>query len=200
MIDLIIAFFVMINPFALFLYLEPIRKDIGFRKYLYVLFKATSISLVVYFLFVLFGNFLFDKVFQIHFESFRIFGGIIIFAFAYLFIVGGKKAMIQLRGSLDDLASDIALPFIVGAGTISITLLMVYGHGRPMAFLGVIIALLANFLFIVSLGLFRKKLTQEKFKVAFDKNMGVLLRIMGFFSGAIGVNMVITGIQNLISA
>ena len=157
MIDLIIAFFVMINPFALFLYLEPIRKDIGFRKYLYVLFKATSISLVVYFLFVLFGNFLFDKVFQIHFESFRIFGGIIIFAFAYLFIVGGKKAMIQLRGSLDDLASDIALPFIVGAGTISITLLMVYGHGRPMAFLGVIIALLANFLFIVSLGLFRKK-------------------------------------------
>ncbi len=37
----------------------------------------------------------------------------------------------------------------------------------------------------------------EKFKTAFDKNMEILLRLNGFFIGAIGVNMIAIGINNL---
>jgi multiple antibiotic resistance protein len=34
MISSIIEFLVMLNPFALFLYLEPVRKDLSFKNFL----------------------------------------------------------------------------------------------------------------------------------------------------------------------
>ncbi|MFW5755582.1 MAG: hypothetical protein ACOCWK_03195 [Tangfeifania sp.] len=44
---------------------------------------------------------------------------------------------------------------------------------------------------------FRDSIEGKKFKTAFDKNMEVLLRLNGFFIGAIGINMVLTGITNM---
>jgi multiple antibiotic resistance protein len=38
---------------------------------------------------------------------------------------------------------------------------------------------------------------KHKFRVAFDKNMEILLRLNGFFIGAIGINMIIQGINSL---
>ena len=114
----------MMNPFALFLYLEPIRKDLDHKIFLKVIFKATLISFTICLIFFLFGNMMFQKIFQINFESFRIFGGIIIFSFSYIYIVKGQKAMIMMKEDLDDLASEIALPFMVGAGTISLSILL----------------------------------------------------------------------------
>ena len=188
----------MLNPFALFLYLEPTRHDLDKKKYHLVLFKASLISFMIYVVFILSGNFLFQKLFQISFESFRIFGGIVIFSFAYQYIVVGKGAIIKMKGSLDDLASEIALPFMVGAGTISITILMTYNLSKSLSLLGVFLALLANYLIIAGMGSIRGILNKKKFRIAFDKNMGVLLRLMGFFSGAIGISMIIEGIKNLI--
>ena len=37
----------------------------------------------------------------------------------------------------------------------------------------------------------------KRIKIAFDKNMGVLLRLNGFFIGAMGIDMILTGINNL---
>ena len=48
------------------------------------------------------------------------------------------------------------------------------------------------------LNLLREKMPIHDFKIAFDKNMEVLLRLNGFFIGAIGINMIITAILNII--
>src|SRR6056297_1476511 len=119
MIAHIVAFLAMLNPFALFLYLEPLRKDLSHQSFRQVFIKATAISYAISLVFLLTGDFIFQQVFQIHFEAFRVFGGIIIFSLAYLFIIKGQKAFIQTKANLDDLASEIALPFMVGSGTIS---------------------------------------------------------------------------------
>lgn len=197
MISTIIAFVVMLNPFALFLYLQPIMKELDDRTFTKVLLKANLISFGIYSIFLLFGDFIFNGLFQIHFDSFRIFGGIIIFSFAYLFIVKGERAMIQMKGDLDDLASNIALPFMVGAGTISLTILMTQKHNAIMAFGMLFGALLLNFLTIMLLKALRVQIEKRRFRVAFDKNMEVLLRLNGFLVGAIGIDMMITGIINL---
>ncbi|MFW5755581.1 MAG: MarC family protein, partial [Tangfeifania sp.] len=81
-------------------------------------------SLFICLVFFLSGDFIFRRVFQIEFESFRIFGGIIIFSYAHFFIVKGQRALIMIKENLDDLASEIALPFMVGAGTISLSILL----------------------------------------------------------------------------
>lgn len=162
-----------------------------------VIFKATLISLFICLAFYFSGDVLFRKVFMIDFESFRIFGGIIIFSYAYFFIVKGQKALIMIKENLDDLASEIALPFMVGAGTISLSILLSQKHTLWMGAFVLFLIFGINFLVLFSLKRFRDSIEGKKFKTAFDKNMEVLLRLNGFFIGAIGINMVLTGIRNM---
>lgn len=197
MLSSILEFLVMLNPFALFLYLEPIRKDLSHKDYILVILKATLISFVVCALFFYTGEFIFKKVLQINFESFRIFGGIIIFSYAYFYIVKGQKAMIMIKENLDDLASEIALPFMVGAGAISLSILLSQKHSIMLGTVALVIIFGMNFLVLFGLKKFRDSLEHKKFKTAFDKNMEVLLRLNGFFIGAIGINMVLMGIKNM---
>jgi multiple antibiotic resistance protein len=197
MLSSIIEILVMLNPFALFLYLEPIRKDLTHKSFMLVIFKATLISLFICLAFFFSGDVIFRRVFMIDFESFRIFGGIIIFSYAYFFIVKGQKALIMIKENLDDLASEIALPFMVGAGTISLSILLSQKHSMWIGALSLFIIFTVNFLVLFFLKKFRDSIEGKKFKTAFDKNMEVLLRLNGFFIGAIGINMVLSGIRNM---
>lgn len=197
MINYILAFLVMLNPFAMFLYLRPIMHELDNKTFYKVLWKASLTSFIIFFIFLATGNILFEQIFQIHFESFRIFGGIVIFSYSYLFIVGGKKALIHLKEDLDDLASEIALPFMIGAGTISLTVLMAYEQTIMKSTITIFIILALNFLAIALLKTTRDMIKSKQFQVAFDKNMELLLRLNGFFLGAIGVNMIITGLRNI---
>lgn len=197
MVVSLIELLVMLNPFALFLYLEPVRKDLNHKQFMSVIFKASVISLLICFLFFFSGEFLFKKVFMIDFESFRIFGGIIIFSYAYFFIVKGQRALIMIKENLDDLASEIALPFMVGAGTISLSILTSYRHTTLIGILILFAAFVINFLTIFLLKKTRDSIEREKLKTAYDKNMEVLLRLNGFFIGAIGINMILTGIKKM---
>ena len=197
MLSSIVEFLVMLNPFALFLYLDPIRKDLSHRDFMMVIFKASLISFLVCLVFFFSGDIFFRLIFKIDFESFRIFGGIIIFSYAYFYIVKGQKALIIIKENLDDLASEIALPFMVGAGTISLTILLAHDHSFLIGGGSLTIIFVVNFLVIFALKKFRDSIETKKFKTAFDKNMEVLLRLNGFFIGAIGINMVLMGIKNL---
>ena len=200
MIAAIFSFLVMLNPFALFLYLKPVMHDLSDADFRAVFLKASLISFFIFLVFLLFGDVVFQKVFRINFESFRIFGGIVLFSLAYIFIVQGKKAFIQIKGDLHDLASEIALPFMVGAGTISLTILMA---DRLVLWQGVLsLALIMGINFAVIMGLkqIRQGMRSKRVQTAFDKNMELLLRINGFFVGAIGIDMVVTGITNLVKA
>lgn len=190
-------FLVMLNPFALYLYLEPVRKDLSPKAFTILILKASFISFVVCLVFFFSGNVFFEKVFQIDFESFRIFGGIIIFSYAYFFIVKGQKALIIIKEDLDDLASEIALPFMVGAGSISLSILLSQNTSYLIGPLLLLVIFILNFGVIYLLNRFRNAIDKKKYKIAFDKNMEILLRLNGFFIGAIGINMMLTGIQNM---
>ena len=195
MVAAIVALLVMMNPFAIFIYMDPIMKSLHHRGFLMVFVKATAISFFVLLFFFLVGEVFFKNVLQINFDSFRIFGGIVVFSFAYLFIVSGRKAIIMMKENLDDLASEIAIPFIVGMGSISLIILFSKKLSVIEGIITVSAVLSANFIIILLLKLLRDKLPGKKLKVAFDKNMQVLMRIMGFFIGAIGIDLIIKGIK-----
>jgi multiple antibiotic resistance protein len=172
-------------------------QELTHRDFIKVLAKATVISFAIFFVFMVSGDFIFKQVLNINFEAFRIFGGIIIFSIAYLFIIKGKKGVFQLRSSLDELASEIALPFLVGAATISLTILTGHKFSPAIGTLLLSLILSVNFFSILFLKYLRDRIKKNKFKVAFDKNMEILLRLNGFFIGAIGINMIINGINNM---
>ena len=162
-----------------------------------VILKASLISMSVCYVFFYAGEFIFDSILQIDFESFRIFGGIIIFSYAYIFIVNGQKAMIIIKENLDDLASEIALPFMVGAGSISLSILLSRAHSLTVGSGVLFIVFLLNFFVLFLLKSIRDSLEGRRLKTAYDKNMEVLLRLNGFFIGAIGINMMLTGFRNM---
>jgi multiple antibiotic resistance protein len=197
MISTIIGFLVMLNPFALFIYLTPIMEELSEEKFRKVLLKASLISLFILVVFVLVGKKIFTDFFQIDFESFRIFGGIILFSFAYLYIVKGQRALLHMKEDLDDLASDIALPFMIGAGTISLAILMANDFGATISITALIMIFTISYLMIMGLRQIKEMMSRKRFKVAFDKTMEMSMRVMGFFIGAIGVDMVVVGIRNL---
>ena len=114
-----------------------------------------------------------------------------------MFIVRGKKAFIQTKGDLHDMASEIALPFMVGAGTISLSILLGEQLPMPYGVVALVIIMIINFLIVIGLKEMRSRIKIHKLRVAFDKNMEILLRINGFFVGAIGIDMIATGIRNM---
>lgn len=197
MFSAVFSLIIMINPFALFLYLNPVMKELSDRDFRNVIVKAGAISTAILLLFLFLGEALFTDVLKIEFDSFRIFGGIVLFSFAYMYIVKGQKAMLTLKGNLDDLASEIALPFMVGAGTISMTLLIAkqftVAAGIGMVSFGVMLSIAV----ILILKLVRKALHKPNLRIAFDKNMEILIRLNGFFVGAIGINMILSGLKSI---
>ena len=103
----------------------------------------------------------------------------------------------MMKEDLDNLASEIALPFMVGAGTISLSILLSQEMSYFLGTTTLIIIFLVNFLLLMFLIKLRKMMDTKRIKIAFDKNMGVLLRLNGFFIGAMGIDMILTGINNL---
>ena len=195
MISAIIAYLVLLNPFALFLYLEPLMLDLSNRQFNIVLVKATIISFMITLIFFLFGDYLFQNILKIDIESMRILGGIVLFSFAYFNIVKGRKGFIQMKENLTDLASEIALPFMIGAGTLSLTIMMRHQLPFWIGVLSFLIIFSFNHIFVMLLKAFKDQISKRKFKVAYDKNMQILLRINGFIVGAVGIDMIVTGIK-----
>jgi len=197
MLTELIGFLVMLNPFALFLYLEPVMQELDDYKFRIVLTKATLISLAIFMTFFLTGDFVFTRLFRIDFESFRLFGGIIIFSLAYLFVVRGGKGLIIAKENLDDLASEIALPFMVGAGTISLSVLMSRTLSMISGLFTLVLVMIAVGIIILVLKAIRDHIKKKPFRVAFDKVMSILLRLNSFFVGAIGIDMIVVALMNM---
>jgi len=189
-----------INPIALFLYLAPVRNDLSERDFIKVVIKATIISLIINLFFTFTGESLFSAVLKINFNSFRIFGGMVLFSMSLLSIIHGQKMMITFRGNLDDLASEIALPFMTGVGTISVCVLI----GSHMSILESaavnVLAMLLTLAVILALFWMRYHIRSKHLTVAFDKVLGILIRLNGFVMGSFGVDMIRSGVLNIISA
>lgn len=192
-----IAFLVMLNPFAMFVFLEPLRRNMEGLLFKKMLLKATLNSAAIFVFFYLAGDFLFSSVLRIHFDAFRIFGGIIIFSFAYIFIIRGRKTLIQEKQNINDLAMDVSIPFMVGAGTVSLSILL--GQTSPHPVLGTLLIFLIltiNYLLILGLGYTRLLFIRRP--DYFDRCMDTIMRINIFLIGAIGVDMAMTGLSNLL--
>ncbi len=196
MLSTSIAFFVMLNPLAMFVILEPLRRNMERESFRSMLMRASCNSIVIFVMFYLAGDLIFTKVFQIEFEAFRIFGGIIIFSFAYFYIIKDSKTLIQPKTNISDLAIDVSVPFMVGAGTISFAILLAEIAPHVVSGIAAIVGIVAaNHLIILGLGYIRVLLkSNEEF---FDKYMDVGMRLNIFMIGAIGVDMVISGLKDV---
>lgn len=195
MLQAIVSFLIFLNPIALFLYLLPLKKEVGLRKFINIVARASFITYLIFFIFAVSGEKFFQAL-DINFEAFRVFGGIIVASLSLIFIINGKKSLIATTGELNRIAAEIALPFMVGAGTITLSILVGRQLGPLKGSFAIFIAMLLTFLIICFFAVLRNSLNR-KLKIVFDQNADILLRINSFIIGAIAVDLTVIGIKNL---
>jgi len=196
MLKFFASFLIILNPIALFVYLLPLKKERGLGTFMQVMLKASFISGLIYIIFAVFGQSIFSFL-KVDFEAFRVFGGIVLLSFALSFILQGKESMIRTRGELNKIAAEVALPFIVGAGTITLSILVGEALSPLKSIFTVLMVMMANFFIIMGLAQVRGGLN-KRLQTTFDKNAEILLRLNGFIVGAYGVDLIITGLKNIL--
>lgn len=192
----LIPFLAILNPFALCLYLAGVMDDLESRVFVRVLFWASLISLVVFWIFAVVGERLLLDFLGVRPEALRIFGGVIFFVVAYNYVTKGFRATELLRGSLEELPSAIALPFMIGAGTITQAILLGKKQGPYLSVFILFLGLFVCFSIVIAFKLVRDHLKKAREKV-FERYVNILSRINGLLIGAISTEMVVSGIRKL---
>lgn len=197
MLSTILALLVMLNPFALFLYQLDIIRELSKKDFAKLFYKASATAFFLLGIFLMAGNMIFQDVFQVPVGTFRIFGGVIVLSYSIIFLMSAEKTLIKVRKTMDDTAAEIAMPFMIGAGTISVIILVNHEYSIYKGLIILMAALILNFLIVLSLVLIRDFINKKINRVAFDKIMQLCLHLNGFFIGAIGIDIIRQGLFNL---
>ena len=196
MVQYIISFLVLINPIVTFIYLQPIIKRMALKDLIRVIAHGSLVAFVVFLIFSILGDAFFKDVLQIRFDSFRVFGGLIITYFSFAMIAQGRTSLITYDEDHASIANQIAMPLLIGAGTISLSIIIGNRYHPVMSIFIIGTVMLINFIALALLTVFRNSMIRY-FSKDFDNYMEAILRLFAFFAGAIGIDMLVTGIQNL---
>jgi small neutral amino acid transporter SnatA (MarC family) len=192
----LVPFLAILNPFALCLYTSSVMEDLDFLSVLRVAVGACTISVAVFWLFALTGQALLEDIFRVEPEALRIFGGLIFLIVGYNYVTKGYRGAEVLRGSLEELPSAIALPFMIGAGTITQAIIIGKNHtwyaSMIIVFLGVLVALVT----LVVFKIIRDRMAGARERL-FVRYVNIVARLNGLLIGAISVKMIVEGLRGL---
>lgn len=189
-------FFVILNPFSQALFLWDLMRETTFREFASVYSRASLLSFGVYALFALTGELLFIDVFQVRIDSFRIFGGLVVFLISIRYFTGGAGSNQFLRGKPTEVAAGISVPFMVGPATIWVSIMIGRQIATPIDLLTIAAVLAVNFALVAVSQVFVARLGDSR-----DSLLGsyftILMRTSALFIGAIGVEMILAGLEGV---
>jgi len=189
-----ILLFMLLNPFLMVIYIIDYVHDADKKEFLYIIMKAGTISFIVFSIFVKFGYDIFALLLQAEFESFQIFGGIIFLILGVRYVFRGQKAFRFLRGNKDNVAASLAMPLMIGPGSISASVIA----GKMLGFyLGVLAVFTSVFVSVVVL--YVLKITYDYVKPRnerlIDRYVEIMGRIAALIVGTFAIEMIMEGVQ-----
>ena len=185
---------VLLNPFLLIIYLIDVVQKLDCRQFTRVLVRAGLIATVVFWLFTVLGDTVFSDVIQAEFASFQIFGGIIFLIIGLQFVFRGPTAIEVLRGESEHLAGAIAMPILIGPGTISASVIIGERHDTIPACSAVLSAVLLSVLIMIALKALHD-FVRPKREPLIQRYIEIAGRITALFVGTVSVQMIMQGIK-----
>ncbi len=188
-------FLVLFNPFLMSIYLLDLIQDLDRRTFVQVLARASAISGAVFLLFAWGGEAIFTNLLQISFSAFLVFGGIVILLIALQMMFVGSNAIRNMRGGDPaHLSGSVAMPFMIGPGTISASVMAGKTLNMAQAATVIVLSLVLTTMLLLAL------------KSAFDavkaRHAGLLERYIditgraaALLTGSIGVQMIMQGLH-----
>jgi len=185
--------FALLNPFLMSVYLLDLITDLPRPVFARVLARGTLISAAVFSLFAWGGDAVFSEVLRVRFASFQVFGGVIFLIIGVRFVFSGVDAMRSVRGQPEHLAGSIAMPFMIGPGTVSAS--VVIGARLPVldALLVIFATLAATAALVVAIKRGHDALKAHHARLV-DRYIEVVGRISALLIGTFAVQMIFEGL------
>lgn len=187
--------FVLLNPFTMSVYLRDVLQKLEILPLARQLFRAGAISFVVFVVFALAGDVIFADILQVRFSSFLVFGGITFLIIGIRLIIGAGPAIEGLRVEGGQISGAIAMPFMIGPGTISASVLAGSRLHPVLAVLSILIALAAA----LSAILIVKRLydvVQKRNEKLVQRYTEVAGRVTALFTGSFAIEMILNGVAS----
>lgn len=186
--------FVMLNPFLLTVYLLPVVQELDRRTFFRVVLRAGAISLTVFIFFSLAGNVVFEHVLHVRFAAFLLFGGLIFLVIGARMALSGASSIEVIRGPAEHIAGTISMPFMIGPGTISVSVLAGTRLGAPWSILALVAGVVATVLVILLLKSAYDHLHQRYAKLM-QGYTEIVGRVSALVIGTISVEMILRGLE-----
>jgi multiple antibiotic resistance protein len=186
--------FMLLNPFLLIVYLVDLVQDLELGDFFRVLNRAAWISSGVFIAFALLGDLIFETLLQAHFASFQIFGGVVFLMIGVQFVFKGPEALKNIRGKPEHIAGAIAMPIMIGPGTVSASILA--GRDLQPVWAIVTIVLAVGLVVVSMMGL---KWIHDKVRThhepLIERYVEIAGRIVALVVGTYSIEMVMQGIS-----
>ena len=189
--------FTLLNPFLLVIYLLSVIEKLKFNEFSHVLARAGIISSLVFFCFVFLGDALFSDVFHVEFASFQIFGGIIFLVIGLQFVFKGHQAIEALQDGSKHLTGAIAMPVLIGPGTISASVIIGKRHD-PVTACGVVVAAIVSSLMIILILKLIHDWVRVRHEPLIERYIEIAGRVTALYIGTVSIEMIMQGTSSWI--
>ncbi len=184
----------LLNPFLLIVYLVDIVQKVNTRLFARILIRAGFISSAVFVLFAIGGDFIFNFLLQAKFESLQIFGGVILLIIGIQFVFKGNSAIEGLRGDPEHIAGSLAMPIMIGPGTISASMITGKELSALYASMAILLALVFTILIMIGLKMTYDYVIPRKEKLV-ERYIEITGRITALVVGTYAIDLIMQGLK-----
>lgn len=196
-ISTFILFFSLLNPFLMSIYMIGLIRHTETKVFNKALIQGGLIAYVVFLLFAWGGEAIFNRYLNVRFESFQIFGGLIFLVIGYRYVFQGADTIGEMQGAPEHLAGTVAMPFMIGPGTISAA--VVTGMSMSLVEAAIVIALVlilsCSVLIVMKFSHDHLRYSHAKY---IDRYFDIVGRLAALLIGTIAVDMIVNGVTRLI--
>ncbi len=190
MFELSFVLLVMINPFSKMLVVSMISEKSAMTDRELIL-RSNLVGLAILIIFCISGTALLQYVFNIGIDALRIAGGVVVFLIGFEFLWKGElKSFAGEESKSGFEVVPLGTPLITGPSVITTTIVSASQYGYLTVILAGILAIGYN-----TGAMFVGSSVSNRINA---KILGAFIRILGLFTAAIGVQMMLTGIKNYI--
>ncbi len=187
----------LLNPFLLVVYLVGPMKRLDRAQFQQVLIRAGIIAGAVFCAFAVLGDAIFTNVLQADFASFQIFGGIVFVLIGLQFVFKGPAAIEILQGEAAHISGAIAMPVLIGPGTISASVIIGKRLDPLLACSVVLIAVFVSLLIVLLLKTLHDYVLPRR-EALIERYIEVFGRISALYVGTVAIEMIMRGAETWI--
>jgi len=187
-------FFVLLNPFLLSIYLLDIIRNTTVLAFARTLLLAAVISGTVFVFFSWIGEAFFTDILQVRFASFLIFGGIIFLIIGVRYALLASKSIEQLQGTARHVAGSVSVPFMIGPGTVSASII----SGKRLSLINSSLVIGLSLFSVIACVVILKIIhdyIHKKYEPAVESYINITGRVSALIIGTIAVEMILKGID-----